>query len=206
MALDYLVAGLDEVGRGSLAGPIMAVAALFDGDYHQCPIDGIQDSKAFGTGIAGQKARRPIFDKLMASPYLLDFGIGEIGAELIDEKGIHWANQQAFKIAVARLSPQPHYVFVDGMFSVPGLPKDKQWVKPKADRDHWQVGAASIIAKVLRDSLMRDHHLQYPQYGWLTNSGYGCPFHLAALQEFGPSPHHRRSFIKKIMQRGAAHP
>lgn len=194
-----LVAGIDEVGRGALAGPIMAVAAIFNRTLiRECPIQGVKDSKKF----ASREARLTVYRRILNSGHLIDFGLGEASAGEINRLGINKANQLAFERAVMDLSQMPEHIIVDGDKPVEGWPADRQTVLPKADALCWEVGAASILAKVIRDMLMEELHFHHPQYMWIENCGYGTEDHNSALVRLGPSPYHRTKFVQKILLNG----
>lgn len=141
-----LTCGVDEVGRGALVGPVVSVAALFSCKENPLPKH-IKDSKKFNSDSRREKA----FKEILSCPYLVDFGIGQISAEEIDKIGIQSATLRSMFEAVKDLKIEPHRIIVDGQFYIPGIKKDKQKVVPKADRDYWQVSAASVLAKVIRD-------------------------------------------------------
>jgi ribonuclease HII len=197
----WLTGGIDEVGRGALAGPIMAAVAVFDHDLYVrgCPNPDVRDSKQFSS----EEARVKVFDQLMRADWLLDFGVGSVSPQEIDLKGINWANQEVFHRAVMQLRPDchPNTLVVDGHLPVPGW-GGQQTCVPKADRDFWSVSAASIIAKVVRDRLMNEYHLQFPQYHWLNNKGYGTREHTSALRHRGPCRLHRQRFLGKVLSKG----
>lgn len=207
--MPFLVAGIDEVGRGALAGPLMAVASLFriddryrlkaSGSYifletRHSPVQGVNDSKKLSA-----KKRREVFGLLLKADQLLDFGIGQVSAEEIDKQGIDWANQQAFERAVLDLCESPEFVLVDGDNPLMNWSMLHQAHEPKGDGLWWPVGAASILAKVIRDSFMAELGADYPYYAWDSNSGYGSDAHRAALIEFGACVHHRKQFIRGII-------
>lgn len=187
-----LICGVDEVGRGCLAGPIISVAALFRGWVTGC--EGVDDSKKLTP-----KRRSELFKTILRSEELVDFGIGEVGVEEIDRVGIDQANIFAFDRAVKALPYRPNYVIVDGIKGVPGFYPQEMLVLPKADGLYEVVGAASILAKVIRDSLMGELHTRYPIYAWNSNKGYGSQEHITALRQHGPTIHHRPLFIRDIV-------
>lgn len=189
----FLVCGVDEVGRGSVAGPILAAAALFlcEGPKCPAPIEGIKDSKAFSS----RTKRYRIFRDILLLPQLVDVAISEVDAATIDAKGIDWANKHVFKDAIGQLKVTPELVILDGQLDI-GWSEDRLIVEPKADANYWQVGAASIIAKEVRDRGMRLLGEQFTGYGWDANAGYGTSDHFYAIQEQGLTPHHRRSFLR----------
>lgn len=197
-----LVCGIDEVGRGALAGPILAVAAVFDFrdsvSMQVPPIPGIDDSKSYATFTK----REEMWKYIIHSPYLVSFGIGEASVEEINRHGINWANAQIFQRAIMNLKVVPEVVYVDGDNPVPGWPKERQVVEPKADAKYWPVSAASILAKVIRDRMMKELSRLYPDYAWASNAGYGSALHKMQLQRRGPTEHHRTQFIERIMKGG----
>lgn len=199
--MSYYICGLDEVGRGALAGPMLAVAAMFYVPKQQewssgCPIPGVKDSKQF----SNEKNREQIFTDVLRCVELFDFGIGESSVEEINEKGIDYANRMVFYRAVQELKRPPDHVLVDGNMPVPVLERHKQTWKPKADALWWPVGAASILAKVIRDKLMTEIHQEFVSYDIANNAGYGAPKHLAALRNHGAiAGIHRTKFVSKYV-------
>ena len=191
MKPDTMICGIDEVGRGCLAGPIVAVAALFTGWEPGVP--GVGDSKKIKPAL-----RRRIFKGLCRSPFMVDFGVGIASVEEIDEFGIDHANLMIFTRAVESLPQVPNWIVVDGVKGVPGWHQNQE-VVPKADDLYPVVGAASILAKVIRDQLMAELGQKYPEYKWHSNSGYGSKDHRDALKSVGPCPLHRTKFIRKIV-------
>lgn len=186
-----MICGIDEVGRGCLAGPIVAVAALFKGWEPGVP--GVDDSKKLKPAV-----RRKLLKMLCRSPFLVDFGIGIGTVDEINDAGIDHANMIAFSRAVESLPLRPNWIVVDGMKGVPGWHQNQE-VVPKADGLYPVVGAASIIAKVIRDDMMAELGQIYPEYKWWSNAGYGSKDHREALKAIGPCAHHRKKFISKIV-------
>ena len=197
----YLICGIDEVGRGALAGPILAVATLFKINYKdsiftkESPIDGVNDSKK----LSSHGLRRKVFHKILRHTTLIDFGIGEVSERIIDQEGIDWANKMAFRRAIDDLCDKPDYILVDGINIVPGVDPRIQILTPKGDGIYWPVGAASILAKVIRDEFMIELGKDYPLYQWARNAGYGTKAHNQVLKNLGPTPHHRMGFVKDIL-------
>mgnify|MGYP003417566525 CR=1 FL=1 len=187
-----LICGIDEVGRGSLAGPILSVAALFKGWAVGCV--GVDDSKKLTP-----KKREEAFRRLLRSEELIDFGVGEVGVDEIDRIGIDQANIFAFDRAVKALPVRPNYIIVDGVKGAPGFYPHEMLVTPQADGKYPVVGAASILAKVIRDSLMEELHREHPIYAWGSNKGYGSKEHIEALRMHGATIHHRPLFIRDIV-------
>lgn len=192
-----LVCGLDEVGRGCVAGPIVACAALFKTDLlhtkDNSPIKGVKDSKKFSS----RKSREKVRDLILACNQLYGFSIVEISAEEIDDIGIESANHKAFTRAVMSLQFDPELLYVDGNKRV-RIWEGKQIIEPKADDTYWPVGAASILAKCHRDNLMYDLHARYGHYGWDTNAGYGTKVHMKGILEHGLTAYHRRTFLTNL--------
>ncbi len=192
-----LVAGIDEVGRGALAGPLYAAAAMFQvGEDITCPIKGVKDSKTFGS----QKGQmKEVYLRILRSTALEGIGIGWASVMEIDKLGIDMANSMAFERALKDLPRAPQLLFVDGVNAVHGYPTLWQHVLPKADSLFWPVSAASIVAKIVRDEYMTDLDEDYPLYAWKQNAGYGAAAHREALQEHGASPQHRKQFVRRIL-------
>lgn len=180
--LPGLVAGVDEAGRGPLAGPVVAAAVILD---ELRPIKGLADSKALTA-----RRREILFDEIRARA--LCSSIASASAEEIDRLNILQASLLAMQRAVLGLRLLPKRVVVDGN-RVPCLVMTVAAVV-KGDARVAAISAASILAKVHRDRLCQDLHAQYPQYGFAGHKGYPTPAHLAALREHGPCPQHRRSF------------
>ncbi len=198
--MSFYICGVDEVGRGALAGPIMAVASLLCAPSNQdwsrgSPIPGIKDSKQFAT----REDREKVFKAILRCAELVDFGIGEGSVSEINADGIERANRNCFYRAVQDLRYQPDHILVDGNNPIPMWDRAKQEWRPKADAIWWPVGVASILAKVIRDRYMAEWHADYSVYGWGDNSGYGTEKHTQAIKKYGPSPLHRKKFIEKIV-------
>ncbi len=197
----FLICGLDEVGRGALAGPLIAVAAMFNSekgaDWRRAtsPIPDINDSKTFST----HAKRTEIFRRILRSAHLVDFGIGEVSVQEINAKGIEEANRIAFYRAWKDLNREPHWILVDGDNPCPAWNYSMQDNRPKGDSFWWPVGAASILAKVIRDNFMSELSLDYPMYKWGQNAGYGTKDHTDALKASGPCVHHRTQFVQGIL-------
>ena len=176
------VAGVDEVGMGPLAGPVIAAAVVMPpGSY----VDGVADSKVL-TAAARERLAEEIHRRA------LTVGIGVVEPEEIDRLNIYQAGLCALCRAVEALAVVPEFVLVDGR-EIPGLAMP-QSAYPKGDSFVCSIAAASIVAKVHRDGLMRDLDRLYPGYGFARHMGYSTRAHFAAIREYGPSPIHRRSF------------
>lgn len=179
-----LVAGIDEAGRGPLAGPVVAAAVIINSDKI---IEGIDDSKKLS------KAKREYLYRLITENYI--FGIGVSSPEEIDEVNILEATKLACVRAVDALPIKPHIILVDGNMKFPDI-RYKSIIK--GDTLSTSIAAASIIAKVYRDRIMLHLSEEHKEYLWHKNSGYGTAEHLAALRSFGPTKHHRKKFIRNI--------
>lgn len=177
------VAGVDEAGRGPLAGPVVAAACILPTSF---TIEGINDSKQLTF-----KQRDALYHMLRAYPGVM-FGVGVVDEGMIDRMNILKASLYAMDLAIQSLSKEPDYLLVDGTYlpnsSIPGE------AIVKGDSHSLSIGAASIIAKYERDRLMIEYHKQFPCYGFDQNKGYGTKAHLKALATHGPCPIHRKSF------------
>jgi ribonuclease HII len=178
------VAGIDEAGRGACAGPLVVAAVMLD-PRRRSGIGDIADSKSL-TAPAREEAYRQVMALALSCHVVV------IPSEEIDRTGLHVCNIAGMRRALAGLSPQPQYVLTDG-FPVRGLgvPALAMW---KGDEVAACVAAASVVAKVTRDQLMRDLHTRYPMYGFARHKGYSTRSHMRALTTHGPCPEHRRSF------------
>jgi len=175
-----IVAGVDEAGRGPLAGPVVAAAVVL-----AAPLDGLDDSKKLTEG-----QREHLYEQLHAGDHAI--GAAVVDATEIDRIGIQAANYRAMAEAVANLPVTPGYVLVDG-YALPGLAQPCQKVI-KGDSRSLSIAAASIVAKVTRDRMMAVYEAEYPGYGFGRHKGYGTAAHLAAIAALGPCPIHRTSF------------
>ncbi len=186
------IAGVDEVGRGPLAGPVVAAAVILNVD--DIP-DGLNDSKKLTA-----KRRSGLDAEIRARA---EFAIAEATVAEIDEHNILRASHLAMERAVAALDPPPDYLLIDGNLIPRGLTIPSQAVV-KGDAHSVSIAAASIIAKNWRDQVMVDLAQQHPGYGWETNAGYPSKQHRDALQNLGVTPHHRRSFkpVHNILYQG----
>jgi ribonuclease HII len=178
-----LIAGLDEAGRGPLAGPVVAAAVVLP---LGAPIDGVFDSKALSPA-----KREKVFFKIVNRA--IDIGIGLVGQDLIDQINILQSTIQAMRQALNKLIVKPEFILIDAL-SIPETCKIPQKAVIKGDQKCYSIAAASIVAKVVRDRLMKKFHLKYPEYNFESNKGYGTQEHLKALASVGPCPLHRRSF------------
>ncbi len=176
-----LVAGVDEVGRGCLFGPVVAAAVILERGYR---IKGLRDSK-----LIDQKTRETLAERI--KKHAVAYAVAAVDVARIDQLNIYWASLLAMREAVAQLSPAPDHLLVDAV--------RVNWECPQTNIIHGDalsisIAAASIVAKVARDEMMRCWDPVYPQYDLASNKGYRSPKHLAALLEHGPTPLHRLSF------------
>lgn len=181
---DYTyICGIDEVGRGPLAGPVVAGAVILPKD---CDILYINDSKKLS-----EKKREELYDIIMEKAVAT--GIGYASVERIDEINILQATFEAMREAISKLAVSPDILLNDAV-TIPQVPF-KQVPIIKGDAKSISIGAASIIAKVARDRLMVDYDTVFPEYGFASNKGYGSAQHIEAIKKYGPCPIHRRTFI-----------
>ena len=176
-----LIAGVDEVGRGPLAGPVVAAAVILP---KKCKIRGLNDSKKIP-----KKKHLEIFQAVQDQA--LAVGIGIMDNQVIDQVNIYEATKLAMKKAISQLSPQPEHLLIDAMKLE--LPVSQTSII-KGDANSLSIAAASIVAKVTRDELMKEYDQQYPGYDFATNAGYGTAKHLEGLKKLGITPIHRTSF------------
>ncbi|MCM1113118.1 MAG: ribonuclease HII [Muribaculum sp.] len=184
------ICGIDEVGRGPLAGPVVAGAVILPKD---CQILYINDSKQLS-----EKKREELYDVITAEA--VAWAVGYASPERIDEINILQATYEAMREAVGRLSPAPDLLLNDAV-TIPQL-DIRQIPIIKGDAKSISIGAASIVAKVTRDRLMTRYAEIFPEYDFAGNKGYGSAAHIEALKQHGPTPIHRRSFIKHFVQEG----
>jgi ribonuclease HII len=177
------IAGIDEAGRGSLAGPVVAAAVVFLGD--QIP-EGVTDSKRLNSD-----GRLRLYHRIKGSAVAL--GVGSASSQEIDVLNVWMATCIAAKRALASLPIAVGYVLMDGPHEIPGL-HIPQTAIPKGDQRCASVAAASIVAKVRRDRMMCEFDRQFPGYGFATHKGYATEQHRQSLHTFGPCEQHRRSF------------
>jgi ribonuclease HII len=176
------IAGLDEAGRGPLAGPVVAAAVILPTDL---PFSGINDSKKLTP-----RKRNQLYDRIYA--HARSIGIGIVDPIEIDRINILKASLLAMAMSVKNLFPPSDCLLIDGPFTIPSdLPQE---VIPKGDTLSISIAAASIVAKVSRDRLMERYHQEFPQFGFLKHKGYPTQSHKAAIRKFGCCPIHRRSF------------
>ena len=181
--LPDVVIGVDEVGRGCLAGPVYAAAVSFRSDKLE---DLVTDSK-----LLSEKRREELFEIILSEHSV---GIGFASVEEIDEINILNASLLAMERAVKQLKISDAHVLIDGNKKIPGLMSYKQTTIVKGDLRVAPISAASIVAKVTRDRLMKELGLRYPHYGFESHKGYSTPVHKKSIVDVGPCVHHRRTF------------
>lgn len=181
------ICGIDEVGRGPLAGPVVAGAVILP---KECDILYINDSKKLS-----EKKREELYEIIMEKA--VSVGIGYASPQRIDEINILQATYEAMREAISKLSVSPDILLNDAV-TIPEV-SCRQVPIIKGDAKSISIGAASIVAKVTRDRLMMEYDKIYPQYGFESNKGYGAAFHIEALKKYGATPIHRRSFIKNLV-------
>lgn len=182
------IAGVDEVGRGPLAGPVVAAAVILPRDFD---VLGIDDSKKLSP-----KKREELFEVIKAKA--LAWAVGWVGPERIDEINILEATKEAMTQAVQGLSLPPDHVLIDGNFTVRALALPQTAIV-KGDANSTSIAAASILAKVTRDRYMEEMDAVYPGYAFASNKGYGTKAHYDGLKAQGPTPIHRKTFISDYL-------
>ncbi len=180
------VAGVDEVGRGPLCGPVVCCAVIMPKDDI---VEGVDDSKKLS-----EKKREKLYDILLSKAVAVK--ICQIDNEEIDEINILNATKKCMKQCVEGLDIRPDVVLIDAVKIDTDIPTEEII---KGDAKSYSIGAASIIAKVYRDRLMKEYAEKYPEYDLASNKGYGTKKHIDAVKEFGPCPIHRRTFIKNFL-------
>lgn len=183
LARGCIFAGIDEAGRGPLAGPVVAAAVIMP---QNCPLLYVNDSKKLSAA-----KREELFEQIMDAAVCVGVGMASPGR--IDEINILQATYEAMREAVSQLEPHPGMLVNDAVI-IPGITVPQKAVV-KGDAKCYSIAAASIIAKVTRDRIMEQYDSLYPEYGFAGHKGYGSAAHIAALKEYGPCPIHRRSFI-----------
>ena len=182
------IAGIDEAGRGPLAGPVVVASVIMPEDSM---IEGVNDSKK-----VSEKKRELLYDQILEEA--ISYGVGIIDQKEIDRINILNATKEGLTMAVKELNPRPDLIIVDALTKIDtdGIPYQSII---KGDATCYSISAASIIAKVTRDRIMRQWDEIYPQYGFAKHKGYGTAEHIKALKEYGPCPLHRESFIKHFV-------
>lgn len=181
------IAGVDEAGRGPLAGPVVAAAVILPARFS---LTGLNDSKK----VSPEK-RQSLYEKLVAS---VDHGVGIIDENEVDTKNILQATFLAMNEAIKALNTRPDHILFDGN-RYNRLQPIPQTLIIRGDSISRSIAAASIIAKVTRDHIMEQYHEQYPHYGFDRHKGYGTKAHRDAIQKYGPCPIHRKTFISSII-------
>lgn len=185
---DYaFICGIDEAGRGPLAGPVATGAAILPKD---CQILYLNDSKKLS-----ESRREELF--LEIKEKAVAWSVGIVGPERIDEINILQATYEAMRQAISKLDPVPQVLLNDAV-TIPGVAIPQVPII-KGDAKSVSIAVASILAKVTRDHMMEEYDKDYPEYGFAKHKGYGTPAHITALKEFGPTPIHRRTFITKFV-------
>ena len=182
-----LVAGIDEVGRGPLAGPVVAAAVILPKD---CKIEGVNDSKKLSA-----KKREELYDVILEKA--VSYGIGVVSNERIDEINILQATYEAMREALSQLKPRAEYILADAV-TIPMVSTPQKGIIG-GDGKSMSIGAASIVAKVYRDRLMDAYDAAYPGYGFASNKGYGAAEHIAGIKKQGITPIHRKTFLKSLL-------
>ncbi|MCB6611485.1 ribonuclease HII [[Clostridium] symbiosum] len=182
-----IVCGIDEAGRGPLAGPVVAAAAVLPKD---ATILWLNDSKKLS-----EKRREELFQEIQEKA--VTYGVGIVSPAVIDEINILQATYEAMRQAVSSLSSEPDILLNDAVI-IPGIDEKKQVKIIKGDAKSVSIAAASILAKVTRDRMMGEYDKLYPEYGFAQHKGYGTKAHMDAIREFGVCPIHRRSFLTKM--------
>ena len=184
------ICGIDEAGRGPLAGPVVVAGVIMPKDSM---IEGVNDSKK-----VSEKKREKLFD--IITEEAIAYGVGIIDQKEIDRINILNATKEGLTMAVKELNPKPDLIIVDALSKIDteGIPY-KSIIK--GDAKCYSIACASIIAKVIRDRIMRQWDEVYPQYGFIKHKGYGTAAHIAAIKEYGLCPLHRLSFVKNIINK-----
>lgn len=186
----HLIAGIDEVGRGPLAGPVVAAAVILK---EECYIPGLTDSKKLSAAM-----REKYYELIKENAQAI--GVGIVPPKVIDKINIYEATKLAMKNAIEELSVQPNYLLLDAMKL--DLPISQESII-KGDAKSVSIAASSVIAKVTRDRMMLDIATKYPEYGFDQHMGYETKFHLEALKTYGVTEHHRKSFapVKELVSK-----
>ena len=184
----HFIAGVDEAGRGPLAGPVVAAAVIFDSKTF---IEEVNDSKK-----VSENKRELLYDLIIEKA--IAYGVWVVDEKTIDEINILQATMRAMKEAVSNLKITPDIVIIDGNKTFKTKLETKSIVK--GDSLSFSIAAASIIAKVTRDRIMRKASVDFPEYLWSKNKGYGTREHIRAIKKHGPSPLHRTSFLSNILE------
>ena len=182
------ICGIDEAGRGPLAGPVVVASVIMP---ENSMIEGVNDSKK-----VSEKKREKLYDLILEEA--ISYGVGIIGQDEIDEINILNATKKGLTTSLKELTQKPDLIIVDALTHIDtlGIPYESII---KGDAKCYSISAASIIAKVTRDRIMREWDKIYPQYGFAQHKGYGTSAHINAIKEYGPCPLHRKTFIKHFL-------
>ena len=182
------ICGIDEAGRGPLAGPVVVASVIMP---ENSMIEGINDSKK-----VSEKKREKLYDLILEEA--ISYGVGIIGQDEIDEINILNATKKGLTMSLEQLTQKPDLILVDALSKINtlGIPYESII---KGDAKCYSIASASIIAKVTRDRIMREWDKVFPQYGFATHKGYGTSAHIKAIKEYGPCPIHRETFIKHFV-------
>lgn len=183
------VCGIDEAGRGPLAGPVVVASVIMP---QESTIEGVNDSKK-----VSEKKREILFDKIKEEA--ISYGMGIVWQDEIDEINILEATKKALTESLKELKVKPDVILVDALTKINTLGIEYRSLI-KGDAKVYSIAAASILAKVTRDRIMREMDEIYPQYGFAKHKGYGTAYHMQAIREYGLCPIHRRSFTKNIIK------
>ena len=188
--LDGIEAGLDEAGRGCLAGPVVAAAVILPKDF--------QDKLLTDSKQLNRKQRQQLID--VVKTYAIDYAIAEVDHETIDEINIYKASVKAMHLAVDQLKIKPEHLLVDGNRFI-SYPFIQHTCIVKGDSKYFSIAAASILAKTYRDEWMQKASIQYPGYGWERNAGYPTLEHRKAVLSLGPTEIHRKTFRVELKEK-----
>ena len=182
------ICGIDEAGRGPLAGPVVVASVIMP---ENSMIEGVNDSKKIS-----EKKREKLYDQILEEA--ISYGVGIIGQDEIDEINILNATKKALTLSLKELTTKPDLIIVDALTHIDtmGIPYESII---KGDAKCYSIASASIIAKVTRDRIMREWDRVYPEYGFIQHKGYGTAKHISAIKEYGLCPIHRKSFTKNFI-------
>lgn len=182
------ICGIDEAGRGPLAGPVVVASVIMP---ENSMIEGVNDSKKIS-----EKKREKLYDQILEEA--ISYGVGIIGQDEIDEINILNATKEALTLSLKELTTKPDLIIVDALTHIDtmGIPYESII---KGDAKCYSIASASIIAKVTRDRIMREWDSVYPEYGFIQHKGYGTAKHISAIKEYGLCPIHRKSFTKNFI-------
>ena len=182
------ICGIDEAGRGPLAGPVVVASVIMP---ENSMIEGVNDSKKIS-----EKKREKLYDQILEEA--ISYGVGIIGQDEIDEINILNATKKALTLSLKELTTKPDLIIVDALTHIDtmGIPYESII---KGDAKCYSIASASIIAKVTRDRIMREWNSVYPEYGFIQHKGYGTAKHISAIKEYGLCPIHRKSFTKNFI-------